>query len=126
VTAGGHDPREVLAAVRRLEADLEDLRARSRPHTSELAALREGIAADAAVERRQLVEDMELLLEVVGAGWRRTAERLDRLSAEVAEISGVADGLRRALGGARLELRFDAGLGNGQGAPAETTRAGAT
>jgi hypothetical protein len=112
VSAGGHDPGEVLAAVRRLEADLEDLRARSRPPAAELRVLRDLLAADSAEERRQVVEDLQVVVELVGAGWRRTGEQLAALSSEVEEIRRMADDLRRTMRSARLELRLT-GIGNG-------------
>jgi len=118
---GGHDPREVLEAVRRLEVDIEELRARSRPGGSELHALQEEIAARAAEERRAIVEDLEVVVDLIGASWRRAEERADALARDVAELRRVADDLRRALGGARLELRFGALGGNG----AEADRADA-
>jgi hypothetical protein len=113
VSAGGHDPREVLAAVRRLEADLEDLRARSRPPAAELRVLRDLLASDAAEERRQVVEDLQLVVEVMGTGWRRTAEQIAGLATEVAELRRTAEDLRRAMTGARLELRLTGIGGNG-------------
>jgi len=114
VSAGGHDPGEVLAAVRRLEADLEDLRARARPPAAELRVLRDLLAADSAEERRQVVEDLQVVVELMGAGWRRTGEQLAALSSEVEEIRRMADDLRRTMRSARLELRLT-GLGNGAG-----------
>ena len=113
MSAGGHDPRDVLAAVRRLEADLEDLRARSRPPASELRVLRDLIAADAADERRRMVEDLEVVVELMGTGWRRTGEQLAALTAEVAELRRTAEDLRQAMSGARLELRLTGIGGNG-------------
>ena len=118
MSAGGHDPGEVLAAVRRLEADLEDLRARSRPPAAEFRVLRELLAGDAALERRQVVEDLQVVVELVGAGWRSTGEQLAALATEVAELRRMADDLRRTMGSARLELRLT-GLGNGAEAQAE-------
>jgi hypothetical protein len=113
VSAGGHDPRDVLAAVRRLEADLEDLRARARPPAPELRVLRDLLAADASEERRRMVEDLELVVELMGTGWRRTGEQLAALTAEVAELRRLADDLRRTMTGARLELRLTGVGGNG-------------
>jgi multidrug resistance efflux pump len=110
---GGHDPREVLEAVRRLEVDIEELRARSRPGSSELHALEEEIAARAAEERRAIVEDLEVVVDLIGASWRRAEERADALARDVAELRRVADDLRRALGSARLELRLGPLGGNG-------------
>ena len=119
MSAGGHDPREVLAAVRRLEADLEDLRARSRPPAAELRVLRDLLAADAAEERRQVVEDLAVVVELMGTGWRRTGEQIAALTGEVAELRRMAEELRRTMTGARLELRLTGIGGNGAGDVAE-------
>ncbi|MEW6582792.1 MAG: hypothetical protein AB1416_08540 [Actinomycetota bacterium] len=123
---GGHDPRDVLAAVRRLEAELEDIRSRARqatPAPAGLDELRRVLAADAARERREIVEDMEALVDLVGTAWRSTGEQiaaishqLAALAVQVGEIRAMAEDARRAMRGARLELRLG-GPGNGEGAP---------
>jgi hypothetical protein len=103
---GGYDPHEVLAAVRRLEADLEDVRARGRAPAAELGALREAIAEDAARERVEMVEDLEVVLGVVEAGWRRVSGQIAALAGEVGELRRSAEQLRRTMSGARLEIRL--------------------
>jgi multidrug resistance efflux pump len=118
---GGHDPREVLAAVRRLEADLAELQARTRVGAGELDDLRRTLAEDAARARRETIEDMEVVVDLVGAAWRSTGDRLAHLSeqvaaltAEVGEIRAIAEEARRALSGARVELRLASPVGNGE------------
>ena len=119
---GGHDPREVLAAVRRLEADLAEMRAAgTRAGTGDLEDLGRALAEDAARARRETVEDMEAVVDLVGAAWRSTGNRLARLSeqvaaltAEVGEIRAIAEEARRTLSGARVELRLAPATGHGE------------
>jgi multidrug resistance efflux pump len=99
-------PREVLEAVRRLEADLEGIRRRAQERERDLAEVRAGIAADAARERRALVEDLERVVELIGASWRSTSEQIAALSGEVAGLRRFAEGTVGALSDARLELRL--------------------
>jgi multidrug resistance efflux pump len=82
-------PGEVLEAVRRLEADLEVMRARARDRERDVIDLQATMAEDAARERQALVEDMERIVELVGASWRSTRDQVAALAADVA-------GLRRA------------------------------
>jgi hypothetical protein len=121
---GGHDPHEVLAAVRRLEAELEEVRSRARQVASPagLEELRRALAADAARERREIVEDMEALIDLVGTAWRSTGEQIAAVSAQVAalvaqvgEVRAMAEDARRTLRGARIELRLGGLAGNGEG-----------
>ncbi|MCU0309174.1 MAG: hypothetical protein MUE51_15690 [Thermoleophilia bacterium] len=114
---GGHDPLDVLAAVRRMESELADQRARGAA-ALDLHDLRRLIAEDAARERRQVVDDMAVIVDLIGASWRRTAEDLARLTAEIADLRRIADDARRALGGARIEVRIDTGEDPGPGRPA--------
>lgn len=125
---GGHDPQDVLAAVRRLEAELEEVRSRARQVAPSvppagLVELRRALAADAARERREIVEDMEALVDLVGTSWRSTGDQIAALSAQVAalvvqvgEIRAMAEDARQAMRGARIELRLGGIGGNGDGA----------
>jgi hypothetical protein len=118
---GGYDPHEVLAAVRRLEADLEDMRAGGRPAGAELRALRETIAEDAARERAAMVEDLEVVMDVVEVGWRRVSAQIAALAGELGELRTSAEQLRRTMSGARLEIRL---APNGDPLPAAPAPAG--
>ena len=120
---GGHDPHEVLAAVRRLEAELEELRSRARQVAppAGFEDLRRVLAADAARERREIVEDMEALVDLVGTAWRSTGDQIAAVSAQVAalvvqvgEVRAMAEEARRAMRGARIELRLGGLGGNGE------------
>jgi multidrug resistance efflux pump len=101
-------PREVLEAVRRLEAELDAVRAGARARERELDDLRTAIAADAARERRALVEDLERVVDLVGASWRSTNAQIAALTGEVAALRAFAEETAAALRGARLELRLEA------------------
>jgi hypothetical protein len=107
MTNGGmSDPRDVLAAVRRMEAELERVRMGAVHHEPSIQEVRAELSAQAATERRAIVEDLELLLGVMEAGWRRTNQELTRLSAQVAELREQVIESRDALAGARLEVRL--------------------
>jgi chromosome segregation ATPase len=114
VSGGGHDPHELLAAVRRMEAELEDVRALARAPSAEIRALREALQADAADERRAMVEDLESVVELIGAAWRQTAAQIAALGRDVAELRRAADEMRQAMSGARLEIRLG-GAARGRG-----------
>lgn len=119
-------PREVLAAVRRMEDELDAARRASRARERELEDLRASVAAEQALERRQVVEDLERVVDLIGAGWRDTGARLSaiadevaalrRMAAEVAELRRAVEdlgGLRRLadeLGAMRDEVRGLASL----------------
>ena len=107
-------PGEVLAAVRRLEADLEVMRARARDRERDIIDLQATMTADAAGERRALVEDMERIVELVGASWRSTHDQVAALAAEVAGLRRLAEESLGSLGGAHLELRLGGSTGNGR------------
>ena len=112
-------PQEVLDAVRRLEADLDAIRARARERERDLRDLRAGIAADAAREREQIVEDMERLVELIGTSWESTHRQIAALATEVAGLRAFAEEAASGLRGAKLEFRFDpapAASPNGVGA----------
>jgi hypothetical protein len=120
-----HDPLEVLAAVRRMEAEVLELRARARRGGgADLEELRRTLARDAAEERRRAVEDLQALVEVVAASWRSTQAQLTEVRAALEASRAEVAGLRAALLGARLEVRV--GGTNGRPAPAADGVAGAT
>jgi hypothetical protein len=125
VSGGGHDPHELLAAVRRMEAELEDVRALARAPSAEIRALREALQADAADERRAMVEDLESVVELIGAAWRQTAAQIAALGRDVAELRRAADEMRQAMSGARLEIRLGRAGPNGAGEPLAAEAAGA-
>ena len=102
------DPREVLAAVRRLETELDELRTRSRRSaaTVDADALRAAIAADAADERRRVVEDLEVVVDLIGTLWRATSGDTARLADELRGLRHEVAALRSAMESARLEVRF--------------------
>jgi len=110
-------PREVLEAVRRLEADLEGIRRRAQERERDLAEVRAGMAADAALERMALVEDLERVIELIGASWRSTHEQIAALAGEVTGLRKFAEGTAGALREARLELRLESVRPNGSRDP---------
>jgi multidrug resistance efflux pump len=107
-------PGEVLEAVRRLEADLEVMRARARDRERDVIDLQATMAADAARERQALVEDMERIVDLIGASWRSTHDQVAALAEEVATLRRFAEDTVGSLGEARLELRLGASAGNGR------------
>ncbi|HWH15347.1 MAG TPA: hypothetical protein VNT51_11430 [Miltoncostaeaceae bacterium] len=111
------DPREVLAAVRRMEAELDELRLRTRRAATALDtdALRAAIAADAAEERRRVVEDLETVVELIATAWRSAADGTARLADDVRGLRDEVAALRSAMEHARLEVRFGQLNGNGSG-----------
>jgi hypothetical protein len=115
VSGGAQSPQEVLEAVRRLEADLEAIRARARERERDLRDLRAGIAADAARERQQIVEDMERLVDLIGSSWESTHRQIAALAGEVAGLRTFAEEATAGLRGARLELQLAPRVANGTG-----------
>lgn len=95
-----HDPTDVLDAVRRLEAGLEEIRTRA---ADPLGAPPPEISV---TEQTALVEDLELLVDLVGRSWRTTRDEVAALAAEVSELRRVADEARAALSDVRFELRL--------------------
>jgi len=103
-----HDPSEVLDAVRRLEAGLEEIRTRTPdPATASAAEI-------SVTEHTALVEDLEVLVDLVGRSWRTTRDEMAALHAEMTELRRVADEARSALRDVRFELRVVRG---GAGSP---------
>ncbi len=100
-------PQEVLEAVRRLEADLASIRSRARERERDLSDLRADIAADAARERQALVEDMERLVDLIGASWRSTHDQISALAQEVQGLRRFAEDAVGGLREARMEFRFE-------------------
>ncbi|MFN8109745.1 MAG: hypothetical protein U0Y82_07845 [Thermoleophilia bacterium] len=121
------DPHEVLAAVRRLESELAEVRARAtNPLAGEIDRLRAQLVEDAATERRRIVEDLELVVSLMGDAWRNTRGQLDDVRAQLAATRAELAALRAGLEGARLEFRFPAATnGNGNGMPYPTAASAA-
>lgn len=98
--SGSHDPRDVLAAVRRLEADLGEMRERvvqePPPDT----------AAMTVADQTAMVEDLEVLVDLVGSSWRTTRQEVAAVAAELADLKHLADEARDALKNMRFELRL--------------------
>ena len=126
------DPQGVLDAVRRLEGELAELRARAtNPMAGEIDRLRERLVEDAATERRRVVEDLETIVTLVGEAWRSTRGQLSEVRQELAATRAELAALQATLSGAHLEIRFGTpahanGNGNGHApaAPAEPRRGG--
>jgi hypothetical protein len=110
------DPRSVLETLRRLEAEVQELRARTRraPDVPDPDELRRAMAADAARERRQVVEDLEVMADLVAASWRSSRAQVEEVLGEVRELRAEVGRLRASVEGAHLEVRF--GRVNGSGA----------
>ena len=87
----------VAEAVRRLEADLARIRAGAHERERDLVDLRADIAADAARERQSLVEDMERLVDLIGAGWSATHDQIAGLAGEVQDLRRFAEEADAAL-----------------------------
>ena len=99
-------PQEVLEAVRRLEADLARIRAGARERERDLSDIRAATAADAARERRALVEDMERLVDLIGVSWRATHDQIAALSQEVQGLKRFAEDAVGGFRDATMELHF--------------------
>ena len=97
---GSHDPRDVLDAVRRLEADLGEMRER---------VIREPLPEMTTVsvaDQTAMVEDLEVLVDLVGSSWRTTRQEVAAVAAELADLKRLADEARAALKDMRFELRL--------------------
>ena len=99
-------PREVLEAVRRLEAELEVLRRQARDRERDAIDLREALADDAARERRAMVEDLERVVDLIGASWRSTHDQVADLGRRVDDLRQYVEDSVGSLKAARLELRL--------------------
>lgn len=98
--SGSHDPRDVLDAVRRLEADLGEMRER---------VVREPPPDSTGVsvaDQTAMVEDLEVLVDLVGSSWRTTRQEVAAVAAELADLKRLADEVRAALKDMRFELRL--------------------
>jgi hypothetical protein len=111
----GDDPRDVLDAVRRMEGELARVRASAEPaaERDDIAQLRTEIEEGAARERTALVEDLEILLGVMEAGWRRTQADIGRLADEIASLRESVEGTRDAIADARIEVRLTGAAASG-------------
>ncbi|HVG99939.1 MAG TPA: hypothetical protein VM844_04170 [Miltoncostaeaceae bacterium] len=108
-------PREVLEAVRRLEAELEVLRRQARDRERDAIDLREALADDGARERRAMVEDLERVVDLIGASWRSTHEQVADLGRRVDDLRQYVEDSVGSLRAARLELRLQTTPANGDG-----------
>ena len=108
---GSHDPRDVLDAVRRLEADLGEMRER---------VIREPLPEMTTVsvaDQTAMVEDLEVLVDLVGSSWRTTRQEVAAVAAELADLKRLADEARAALKDMRFELRLVRDEARGQEPP---------
>lgn len=97
---GSHDPRDVLDAVRRLEADLGEMRERVIREPSP------DITTVSVADQTAMVEDLEVLVDLVGSSWRTTRQEVAAVAAELADLKRLADEARAALKDMRFELRL--------------------
>jgi len=110
-------PREVLEAVRRLEAELEVLRRQARDRQRDAIDLREALGADAAVERRLMVEDLERVVDLIGESWRSTHVQVAALGHQVDALRAFVEDAVGSIKTARLELRLQTVASNGAEQP---------
>lgn len=97
---GSHDPRDVLDAVRRLEADLGEMRERVvREPAPDMTTV-------SVADQTAMVEDLEVLVDLVGSSWRTTRQEVAAVAAELADLKRLADEARAALKDMRFELRL--------------------
>ena len=108
-------PREVLEAVRRLEAEHLELRRQARDRERDAIDLREALADDGARERRAMVEDLERVVDLIGASWRSTHEQVADLGRRVDDLRQYVEDSVGSLRAARLELRLQTTPANGDG-----------
>jgi multidrug resistance efflux pump len=106
-------PREVLEAVRRLEAELEVLHHQARDRQRDAIDLREDLGADAALERRLMVEDLERVVDLIGASWRSTHDQVAALGRQVDALRAFVEDSVGSIKSARLELRLQTAASNG-------------
>lgn len=98
--SGGHDPRDVLDAVRRLEADLGEMRERV------VATATPDAPTVSVADQTAMVEDLEVLVDLVGSSWRTTRQEVAAVAAELHDLKRLADEARAALKDMRFELRL--------------------
>ncbi len=103
----------MLEAVRRLEAELEVLRRQARDRERDAIDLREAIAAEAARERRAMVEDLERVVDLIGASWRSTHGQIADLGRQVDALRAFVEDSVGSIKTARLELRLQTAPSNG-------------
>lgn len=103
----------MLEAVRRLEAELEVMRRQARDRARDAIDLREAIAADAARERRAMVEDLERVVDLIGASWRSTHDQIAELGARIDGLRAFVEDSVGSIKTARLELRLQTAQSNG-------------
>lgn len=97
---GSHDPRDVLDAVRRLEADLGEMKERViREPSPDMTTV-------SVADQTAMVEDLEVLVDLVGSSWRTTRQEVAAVAAELADLKRLADEARAALKDMRFELRL--------------------
>ena len=104
--SGVHEPEDVLNAVRQLESQLDELRSRARqqaPPTPQITTELREMRDEALRERRAVVDDLRMIVDLVAAGAERTSEEISSLKDEVRELRELAD---TAMSGARFEVRM--------------------
>jgi hypothetical protein len=106
-------PREVLEAVRRLEAELEVVRRQARDRERDAIDLREAIAVDAARERQAMVEDLERIVDLIGTSWRSTHDQVADLGRRLEDLRSFVEESVGSIKTARLELRLQTASSNG-------------
>jgi hypothetical protein len=79
------------------------MRRQARERERDAIDLRAAVAADAAVERRALVEDLERVIDLIGASWRSTHDQISELGAKVAGLRDYIEQTAGSLRQARLE-----------------------
>lgn len=78
------DPREALAAVERLERDLDDVRRQARrPQMIDAGELRAELDARAAADRAQAVDDLAPVMDVLEAAWHAQRRGQDAVTEAV-------------------------------------------
>lgn len=108
-------PADVLERVRALEADLARLTNHRQPTEVRLERLVEQLGDDAARERAAMLEDLRLIVELLGSSFRTTRAELDRLREDVAVVRELGE---RLVAG-RFELRLAPVAGPANGAARE-------
>lgn len=57
-------------------------------------------------EQKALVEDLEVLVDLVGSSWRTTRQEVAAVAQELSDLKRMADEAREALKDMRFELRL--------------------